>query len=225
MTDPAPTKARSPLSRSRILHAAVAFADAHGIERLSMRALAGSLGVEAMSLYNHVTNKDDLLDGMVDLVMAEIEAPAADVTWRDAMRRRAVSLRAAYARHPWATRLMHTRPSAGPGRLGSFEATIACLRRSRFSFALTVHAMSTLDAYVHGFGVQRLHVAQADLPDDVAMAEALARWLPREQYPHLSALVLEHVLVEGFDEDESFAFGLDLVLDGLQRRLDDERAG
>ncbi len=224
MADLAPSEPRAPLTRLRILRAGVALADEEGIDRLSMRKLARTLGVEAMSLYNHIEHKDDLLDGMVDLVMAEIEAPAPGALWRDAMRRRAISSRAAYARHPWAARLVHARPSAGPGRLGSFEATLACLHRAGFSHALTVRALSTLDAFVHGFGAQRLHVAQADLPDDVAMADALARWLPREQYPHLSALVLEHVLVDGFDEDEAFAFGLELVLDGLQRSLD-ESAG
>jgi AcrR family transcriptional regulator len=219
VADPAPSKPRTPLTRARILRAGVALADDRGVEGVSMRKLARRLGVEAMSLYNHLANKEDLLDGMVDLVMAEIEAPAPDAPWRDAMRCRAASMRAAYARHPWAARLVHARASAGPGRLGSFEATIDCLRRAQFSHALIVHALSTLDAFVHGFGAQRLHVARADLPDDVAMAEALARWLPRERYPSLRALVLEHVLVHGFDEDEAFAFGLDLVLDGLERRL------
>jgi len=214
-----PEGAREPLSRSRILRAGVELADERGIERLSMRTLAATLGVEAMSLYNHVANKDDLLDGMVDLVMTEIEAPAPDAPWRDAMRRRAMTSRAAYGRHPWAPQLVDTRSSAGPGRLASFDATIGCLRRAGFPHALIVHALSTLDAYVHGFAAHRLHIAQAEVPDDVAMAEALAQWLPPERYPSLSALVQEHVLVDGYDEDEGFGFGLDLVLDGLERRL------
>ncbi len=218
METPSPSNVREPLSRARILRAGVDLADARGLERLSMRALAGALGVEAMSLYNHVANKDDLLDGMGDMVMAEIEAPGPDAPWREAMRCRAITSRAAYARHPWAGRLVHTRPSVGPGRLASFDATIGCLRRGGFSHALTVHALSTLDAYVHGFGAQRLHVAQAEVPDDVAMADALARWLPPERYPYLSELVHEHVLVHGYDEEEAFSFGLELVLEGFERR-------
>ena len=219
METPPPPDERVPLTRARILRAGVDLADARGLERLSMRTLAGALGVEAMSLYNHVANKDDLLDGMVDLVMGEIEVPAPDAPWRDAMRRRAITSRAAYTRHPWAPRLVDTRPSSGPGRLASFDATIGCLRRAGFSHALTVHAFSTLDAFVHGFAAHRLRVAQAAAPDDVAMAEALARWLPPERYPALSALVQEHVLPGGYDEEEAFAFGLDLVLEGLERRV------
>ena len=218
MSESAKSAPRTPLDRPRVLAAGVALADARGLERVSMRALARTLGVEAMSLYNHVADKDDLLDGMVDRVMTEIEAPAPDTPWREAMRRRAMTSRDAYARHPWAARLVHTRPSVGPGRLASFDATIGCLRGAGFSYALTVYALSTLDAFVHGFGAQRLHVAQAEVPDDVAMAEALARWLPPERYPWLSALVHEHVLVDGYDEEEAFAFGLELVLEGLERR-------
>ena len=117
----------------------------------------------------------------------------------------ATTSRAAYARHPWAPQLVDTRSSAGPGRLASFDATIGCLRRAGFPHALIVHALSTLDAYVHGFAAHRLHIAQAEVPDDVAMAEALAQWLPKERYPALAALVQEHVLVDGYDEDEGFS--------------------
>lgn len=214
---------RTPLDRARVASAAVELADARGLERLSMRTLAAELGVEAMSLYNHVAGKDDLLDAMVDLVMGEIAVPEKGTPWREALRRRAITSRVAYAQHPWAARLIDTRPSSGPGRLASFDATIGCLRAAGFSHALTVHALSTLDAFVHGFAAHRLHVAQAEVPDDVGMAEALDRWLPAERYPHLSSLVREHVLVGAYDEEEAFAFGLELVLDGLERRLRSSR--
>lgn len=210
---------RAPLSRDRVLRAGVALADARSLERLSMRALGRVLGVEAMSLYNHVANKDALLDGMVDLVIAEIDVPEQEDEWRTALRRRAQSARAAFARHPWARRLIHVRASSGPARLRSFDATLACLRRAGFSHRLTVETLSILDAYVDGFGAQRLDVATADVPDDVAIAEAMAEWLPPAEYPYLSALIHEHVLREGYDEEASFAFGLDLVLDGLEARL------
>jgi AcrR family transcriptional regulator len=210
---------RAPLSRERVLRAGVRLADRIGLDGLSMRTLGRSLGVEAMSLYHHVQDKDDLLDGMVDLVVAEIELPPRDGPWRHAMRRRAVSSRAAFARHPWASTAIHVRPSSGPARLEAFEATIACLRTAGFSHRLTVFALSALDAYVDGFGAQRLAIATADVPDDAAMAEALAQWLPAAEFPYLSALIHEHVLREGYDEEASFAFGLDLVLDGLEARL------
>jgi AcrR family transcriptional regulator len=205
-----------------VLRAAVDLADARGLDGLSMRALARTLGVEAMSLYNHVSHKDDLLDGMVDLVIAEIEVPAAGDPWKPALRRRARSSRLAFARHPWSVRLIHTRASSGPARLRAFDATIGCLRAAGFSHRLTVRALETVDAYVTGFGAQRLAVATADVPDDVAMAEALAAWLPAADYPHLSALVHEHVLPDGYDEEQSFVFGLELVLDGLEAHLDVE---
>ena len=222
-----PRDHREPLTRERVLRAGVQLADARGLERLSMRTLGRALGVEAMSLYNHVENKDDLLDGMVDLVIAEVEAPPADTPWKTAMRRRAVSSRAAFARHPWAVRLVGTRASAGPARLQHFENTIGSLRRAGFAPGTAVHALSTLDGFVHGFGVHRLHVAEAgaaedDLPDDAAMAVALARWLPAGEYPYLNELIRDHVIPGGYDEDASFAFGLDLILDGLEARLADE---
>jgi AcrR family transcriptional regulator len=219
MVEPSESSRRAPLSRPRVLRAAVQMADERGLDGLSMRALGRALGVEAMSLYNHVAHKDDLLDGMVDLVIAEIDVPHPADPWKPGMRRRAESSRAAFARHPWARRLIHTRASSGPARLHAFEATIGCLRRAGFSHALTVHALSTLDAYVDGFGAQRLAIGAAEVPDDVAMAEAIAAWLPASEYPALSALIHEHVLREGYDEEASFAFGLDLVLDGLEARL------
>ncbi|MBA2668168.1 MAG: TetR/AcrR family transcriptional regulator [Trueperaceae bacterium] len=209
---------RAGLTRVRIVRAAVALADERGLDALSMRALGRALGVEAMSLYNHVTDKDDVLDAMVDLVVAEIDVPEQGEAWRSALRRRSISARSALTRHPWAGRLIHTRSTSGPARLRAFEATIGCLRSAGFSHRLTVYALSTLDAYVDGFGAQRLNVAAADVPDDVSLAEALAAWLPAAEFPHLSALIHEHVLVDGYDEEASFAFGLDLVLDGLEER-------
>lgn len=210
---------RRPLSRAHVLRAGIKMADERGPEGLSMRALGRGLGVEAMSLYNHVANKDDLLDGMVDLVIAEIDVPRHNDEWKTALRRRALSARMTFARHPWALRLIHTRESSGPARLRSFEATIACLRRAGFSYRLTVYALSAIDAYVGGFGTQRLNIKMSDFPDDAAIAAAVANWLPSTEYPYLSALINEYVVPEGYDEEASFAFGLDLVLDGLEKHL------
>jgi AcrR family transcriptional regulator len=222
-TDAEQPSQRAPLTRARILSAAVALADERGLEALTMRALGRLVGVEAMSLYNHVADKDDVLDGMVDLVIGEIDTPHLEDDWKPALRRRAATLRAALTRHPWAGRLMHTRPSSGPARLHAFDACIGCLRRAGFSHRLTVYALSTLDAFVAGFGTQRLDVAAADAGDDVEIAAALAAWLPPATYPHLSALIHEHVLPHGYDEEASFAFGLEIVLEGLEERRRGDR--
>jgi AcrR family transcriptional regulator len=141
---------RTPLTRERVLDAAVALADREGVGSLSMRRLARELGVEAMSLYHHVPGKQALLDGMVDLVFGEIELPAADGDWKAAMRRRAVSAREALGRHPWAISLMESRRTPGPANLRHHDAVLGCLRRAGFPVALTAHAYSILDAYIYG---------------------------------------------------------------------------
>ena len=214
--------ARTPLNREQVLRAAVGLADDSGIGSLTMRKLGQSLGVEAMSLYNHVANKDDLLDGMVDAVFAEIDLPAADeADWRDAMRRRAVSARAALARHPWAIALMDSRSSPGPATLRHHEAVLGTLRRGGFSVELTAHAFSALDSYIYGFVLQ-----EASLPFDTAeetteRAQELLDNLPRDEYPHLTEMAVDLVLQPGYDYRAEFGFGLDLLLGALARLLDE----
>ena len=214
-------EARAPLNREQVLRAAVGLADDSGIGSLSMRKLGQALGVEAMSLYNHVTNKDDLLDGMVDIVFAEIDLPAADETdWRAAMRRRAVSARAALARHPWAIALMDSRSSPGPATLRHHEAVLGSLRRGGFSVELTAHAFSALDSYIYGFVLQ-----EASLPFDTAeetteLAQELLANLPSDEYPHLTEMAVDLVLQSGYDHHAEFGFGLDLLLGALARLLD-----
>ena len=215
-------EARAPLNREHVLRAAVGLADDSGIGSLSMRKLGHALGVEAMSLYNHVTNKDDLLDGMVDVVFAEIDLPAANETdWRAAMRRRAVSARAALARHPWAIALMDSRSSPGPATLRHHEAVLGSLRRGGFSVKLTAHAFSALDSYIYGFALQ-----EASLPFDTAeetteLAQELLANLPSDEYPHLTEMAVDLVLQPGYDHHAEFGFGLDLLLGALARLLDD----
>src|SRR2546429_9647853 len=147
------TEARAPLSRERVLRAAVAFADENGIATLSMRKLGQVLGVEAMSLYNHVASKGDLLDGMVDVVFSEIGLPAGDVGWKPAMRQRAISAREALARHRWAIGLMESRRSPGPATLRHHDAVPGCLRGAGFSAELTAHACSVPDGSTSGFAL------------------------------------------------------------------------
>src|SRR3954462_7824026 len=145
---------RGRLNRDRVLRAAVSLADSGGLESLTMRRLGEELGVEAMSLYKHVANKDDLLDGMVDLVFAEIELPSGDTDWRTTMRGRAVSARSALRRHPWATALMQSRTAPGAATLRHHDTVIGTLRGAGFSVVLWAHAFSATDAYVYGFARQ-----------------------------------------------------------------------
>src|SRR6185312_11276569 len=182
---------RTPLTRDRVMHAALALADAGGIEALSMRKLGEAVGVEAMSLYNHVPSKADLLDGLVDLVFSEIELPSDAAGWRTAMRERAIAIRAALSRHRWAIGLMESRTSPGP----------ATLR----------HAYAVLDSYIYGFALQ-----EASLPFDTGeetaeLAQAMLARFPSEQYPHLAEFTFEHVLRPGYDYGSEYEYGLDLI--------------
>lgn len=216
------TQAATPLTRDKVLRVAVSLADTSGIEALSMRALGRQLGVEAMSLYNHVANKDDLLDGMVDMVVDEIDLPTVDADWRDAMRARASSARAAFTRHPWSARLIDSRVSGGPGRLRYFDAVIGVLRRAGFTVELAARAFSLIDSYIYGFGRQSLNIASSD-GGDVPATEAFFDALPAEEFPYLAEMAATYAADPGYDEAADFAFGLNLILDGLQRVLDSTR--
>jgi hypothetical protein len=175
-----------------------------------------------MSLYNHVASKGDLLDGMIDLVFGEIEAPAAGGDWKAELRKRAVSTRAALRRHPWAVGEMEGRTSHGPSNLRVHDAVLGCLRAAGFSIEMTVHAMSVQDAYVYGFALQQADMS-SQTPEDFA-AEAQRQMADYEavlgDYPHLVEVVGGHVAKAGYDYDTEFLFGLDLILDGLERLLD-----
>ncbi len=218
-TKPAPP-ARVPLSRDRILAAGVAFADDHGIASLSMRKLGDELGVEAMSLYNHVANKDELLDGMVDVVFGEILVPPGAADWKTAMRERAQSARQALWRHPWAIALMSTRTSPGPAILRHHDAVIGSLRAAGFTVALAAHAFSLLDSYIYGFALQEATLPFGETEEETAeVARTMLAEVPADTYPHLTELTVEHILRPGYDYGDEFAFGIDLILDGLERDL------
>ena len=212
---------RIPLSRERVLRAAVALAGARGIEALTMRRLGEELGVEAMSLYKYVANKDDLVDGMVDAVFGEIELPAQGTDWRTAMRDRAISVRGALTRHPWATPLMQSRSRPGPATLRHHDAVIGTLRAAGFPIALVAHAFSALDSYIYGFALQQRSLPFETGEETAELAEAIMGRFPAGEYPHLVELTVEHVLRPGYDYGEEFEFGLDLILDGLERALPD----
>ncbi|MFE9674549.1 TetR/AcrR family transcriptional regulator [Streptomyces sp. NPDC006259] len=208
---------REPLSRQRVLRAAVDLADAGGLDTLSMRKLGQAVGVEAMSLYNHVTNKEDLIDGMVDLVFGEVELPTPGDGWRQAMRRRAVSMRLALSRHRWAIGLMESRSTPGPASLRHHDAVLGCLRQGGFSLTLTAHAVSVLDSYIYGFALQEKSLP-FDSPEETAeLADSLLSGFGDGEYPHLTEIATDHVMRPGYAYGDEFAFGLDLILDGLQQ--------
>lgn len=210
------TRARAPLTRERVLRAAVALADRSGIEALTMRRLGQELGVEAMSLYNHVSNKDDILDGIVDLVVGDIEVPPTGTPWRPAMRARSISAHESLLAHPWAALLLMSRFNIGPGMTRYLDATLGRLREGGFSIEGALDAWNTLDSHLYGFTLQELNLPFEVEEASQVSAEVLAT-LPAEEFPHVAEVITE-IMRSGRSED--FEFGLDLILDGLQRLLD-----
>jgi AcrR family transcriptional regulator len=215
---------RTPLSKARVLQAAVARADEAGLDAFSMRGLAQELGVVPMALYKHVANKDELLDGMVDIVFSEIEAPSGDLDWRSAMRRRALSTREALNRHTWAIGLMESR-HPGPANLRNHNAVMGCLREAGFSFETAIHAYSVQDAYIYGFALQEqdLGFETPESAGEAAQSRAQTIGAP-DDYPYLVE-VATRLPETGYDNAIEFSWGLDLILDGLDRSLGPERLG
>jgi AcrR family transcriptional regulator len=209
-------RARIPLTRERVLHAAVALADESGSESLSMRKLGEAVGVEAMSLYHHVANKDDLLDGMIDVVFGEIDLPSSGAGWKTVMRQRAISARRVLSRHGWAIGFMESRSSPGPATLRHHDAVIGCLRDAGFSIELAAHAFSVLDSYIYGFALQERSLPFSTPEETAELAQDILAGFPADTYPHLAELTTQHVLRPGYDHGNEFEFGLDLILDGLE---------
>ncbi|MEV8508353.1 TetR/AcrR family transcriptional regulator C-terminal domain-containing protein [Actinoplanes sp. NPDC051475] len=205
------------LSRERVLGGAVAVADAGGLASLTIRSLAQELGVKPMSVYHHVANKEEILDGIVDLVFAEMDLPRTDGDWRTEMHRRATSARRVLRRHPWAITLLHSRTSPGPATLRHHDAVIGTLRAGGFSVQLTAHAFALIDSYVYGFALTE-STLPIDDPDKIAeLAESMMPAEAAAVYPHLVAFTAEHVMRPGYDFGDEFEYGLDLILDGLAR--------
>jgi AcrR family transcriptional regulator len=207
------------LTRVGIVAAAVELADIEGLAALSMRSVARRLGVMPMSLYNHIANKEELLDGMVDAVFAEFYAPVPGGDWRSELRRRAVTAREALKRHPWAVGLMDSRRNAGYETLVHHDAVIGCLREAGFSLTLTGHAFAVLDAHLYGFMVQELSMPFEPGQDLAELGNQIVAALPEGQLPYFREFTLEHALRPGYDFGDEFEIGLDLVLDGLAQRL------
>ena len=216
---PSPTQNASPrttLTTTRVLAGAVALADTIGIESFTIRKLATELDVKPMTIYHHVANKEAILDGMVDIIFGEIDEPPIDTDWKTAMRRRALSARAALARHPWATPLMESRTSPGAATLKHHDAVIGCFRRGGFSIAMTAHAYALVDAYIYGFALQEANLPATGGKEMADLAETIIEPLPAGGYPNLMEFTAEHVLMPGYDFADEFEFGLDLILDGLE---------
>ena len=209
-----PTRTR--LNRERVIAAAVSLADAGGLEGLSMRRLGEELGVEAMSIYNHVANKDDLVNGMADAVFEEIELPSHIDDWKTAIRKRSISFRDALARHPWATTVRDSGTNPGPATLRHHERVIGTFRNGGFSVAQAAHAFSAVDSYIYGFAMQEKSLPFATPEETAAMAEIMLAQLPRSEYPYLAELTADHVLQPGYFYGDEFLVGLDLMLDGLE---------
>jgi AcrR family transcriptional regulator len=212
---------RAPLSRERALSAAIAIADADGIDSLTMRKLAQALGVEAMSLYHHVENKSDILDGMVDMVFAEIELPPEGGDWKAGMRLRAESVRAVLTRHPWALSIMESRTSPGLATLRHHDAVLGCFRSGGFSVVMAAHGFSLLDSYIFGFVMQELNLPFDDADDLKEVVGAIMPQLSSVDFPHLVELTVEHVLKPGYAYGAEFDYGLGLILDALEAAATD----
>jgi len=206
---------RPRLSRDRVLRAAVAVADAGGLGNLTIRSLAKELGVKPMSVYYHVANKDEILDGIVDYVFSQIELPSTDGDWRAEMRKRAESARAVLRRHRWAIGLLESRTTPGPATLRHHDTVIATLRAAGFSQEMTAHAYALIDSYTYGFALQEAALP-FEGPETVAdVAEPIMEHFTSGDYPHLVEMATEYYIQPGYDFGNEFDFGLTLILNAL----------
>lgn len=210
------SKPRTPLSRERVLWTAVKLADRGGIAAISTRKLGQALGVEGMALYHHFTNMDEVMDGMVDLVLSEIDLPPSGTDWRAALRQHSISAREALARHPWAIGLMESRANTGPANLRHHDSMLGSLREAGFSITMAADAYTLLDSYIHGFALQHANVPvghskkSADVSQDKLQPHSV------NEYPNLGAII-EHAVATGDEHRDQFEFGLDVILDALDR--------
>ncbi|MEV7098896.1 TetR/AcrR family transcriptional regulator [Amycolatopsis sp. NPDC051045] len=209
---------RPRLSKERVLSAAMVIADRGGLSGLTIRSLAKELGTKPMSVYYYVASKDELLDALVDVVFEEIELPDPDGEWREEMRRRAHSARARLKQHCWAIGLLESRASPGPATLRHHDRVLDCLRRAGFSAKLTAHAYALIDSYVYGFALQEasLPFEGSDTVEEVA--EPIMALMATGEYPAMVEMATTYYLQPGYDFADEFEFGLDLILDGLERR-------
>jgi AcrR family transcriptional regulator len=209
---------RGRLSRERVLQTAIDRADKGGLDALTMRTLAEMLGVAPMTLYRHVASKDDLIDAMIDVVFGEIGVPAGGGDWQTSMRRRSIAVRDALTRHPWAVGLMESRKTPGPANLRHHDAVIGRLRAAGFDVPMAAHVYSLLDSYIYGFALTTSNLPFQGSEQLGDVAEAMLDAFPVNEYPNLVEFLAEHVTKPGYDYGDEFEYGLEVILDGLDRR-------
>jgi len=209
-------QSRRRLSRERVLDTAINRSDQGGLDALTMRSLAEELGVAPMALYNHVANKDDLIDAMVDVVFAEIGVPPGGGDWKTAMRGRAIAVRDALLRHRWAIGLMESRRRPGPANLRHHDAVIGRLRAAGFSVEMAAHAYSLLDSYIYGFALTKMTLPFETSEEVADVAKGMLQPFPVNEYPNLVEFITEHAMKPGYDYGDEFEYGLDVILDGIE---------
>jgi AcrR family transcriptional regulator len=208
---------RRRLSRDRVVRAAIAHADTEGLDAVTMRTLAELLQVAPMALYRHVANRDDLVDAMVDAVFSEIGVPSGGGDWKIAMRRRAISVRDALSIHRWAVGLMESRRLPGAANLRHHDAVIGRLRAAGFSIEMAAHAYSLLDSYIYGFALTKMNLPFETTPEVAEVAQTMLKPFPVNEYPNLVEFITEHAMKPGYDFGDEFEYGLDLILDALEK--------
>ncbi|WP_347755432.1 TetR/AcrR family transcriptional regulator [Agrococcus sp. ProA11] len=212
-------RARASLDRNSIIVGAVELADEIGLEPLTIRRLAEHLGARPMTLYHYVSGKDDIVTGMVGRVFDEVERPLPGAPWKEAIRARALSLRAALRRHPWAIPIMESRRTPGPDILDHHEALLTTWLSTGFPLPQIAHGLAIVDAFVYGFVLQEAALPFGDRDGDLSEAsDGIVAPLSAERYPALVRFTTEHVMQPGYSFGDSFEVGLDLVLDGIERR-------
>ena len=211
---------RPRLNASRVIEGAVALADEIGIDDLTIRRLATALDVKPMTIYHHVSNKEAIIDGMVDYVFDQVDLPPTDVDWRSAILRRSRSLRRVLAVHRWAPPLMESRTSPGPATLRHHDAVIGCFLGGGFSFEMTAHAYAVVDSYLYGYALQEANLPATGGEDMAELASSIAELMPVDAFPHLAEFTAEVVLQPDYDFGDEFEFGLGLILDGLAARAE-----
>jgi len=217
-----PDSSRSPLTRELVLRRALGLADEGGLGALTMRSLAQALGVKPMSLYHHVANKEEILDGLVDLVFAEVDLPS-DGPWRREMEHRAESLRSVLARHPWSVGLLETRTSPGAATLQHHDAVLRVLRKAGFSVEGAGHVYALLDSFIYGFALQEAGLPVGTPDSDPEVVEAMARSFDPSHLPYLAETAMYRVMQPAYAFGDEFEFGLGIILDGLEGLLARER--
>ena len=211
--------ARPSLTRVRIIEGAVKLADDIGVDALTIRKLATSLTVKPMTIYHYVANKEAIVDGMVDEVFNEIDLPSVDTDWKSAIRERSISARAVLVKHPWAVPLMESRSTPGPATLRHHDAVLGCLRNGGLSVAMTAHAFALIDALIYGFAIQEASLPATSGEEMAELVEEVFDMASADEYPYLTELTTEHILQPGYDFGNEFEFGLNLILDGLDKSV------